>query len=120
LVPRIADPDVPVEPDAVAPEAGAAVANAIGYNWTLWAIVWKCSYAGWQSGTAVTWSCKLRDQVSGALYSAKSGSFSGGSLNPGPWYYFTGPFRVCVYAEAHYTNWGSVKDTHTRCQIAGT
>jgi hypothetical protein len=48
--------------------------------------------------------------------STKSGSFTGGSYNPGPWYYFSPPTGFCVYAEAHYSSYPSVSDSSLVCQ----
>lgn len=104
------------DPDFLpAPEPGAAVANIIGYDFNLWAYVWKCSYAGWDS-IQVSWSCRLRLRVSGAQLKEQKGTFSGGSFNPGPWYYFMDPKAVCVKTDAWYTAYPSQSDSHEVCK----
>ena len=40
------------------PEAGGALSAILGYDKTLWAIHYSCSWAGWESGTK-SWSCDL-------------------------------------------------------------
>jgi hypothetical protein len=109
---------VKVGPDRPVPVEGSAVANAIAYDSNLWAVVWKCSYAGWESGLSVSWSCKLRDFWTNQILSTKTGSFSNGSANPGPWYYFAANSGYCVDAEAHYGGWSWVGDSSSRCNVA--
>ena len=109
---------VPVDPDIPIPTEGAANANTIGYNTTLWAVVWKCSYAGWEPNMSVRWNCKLSDFWTNQVLSAKTSTFSNSSANPGPWYYFAANSGYCVDAEAHYANFPSIRDTGRRCNVA--
>jgi hypothetical protein len=103
----------------VAPEPGSAISSPASYDQVLWAIAWKCVFTGWAL-IKVNWSCKLaRTQAhgGGTLSGPKTGSFTGGWANPGPWYYATAPMDVCVYAFANYSAYPAVSDSDDMCWV---
>lgn len=103
------------EPVRVLYNPGSAVAFKPTYNTTLGGYQFKCAYAGWVQVT-VNWSCDLTAPALGLTLSHKTGSFSSGSANPGPWFYAKsyGVTKVCTVAYASYAN-GSSDASSTAC-----
>jgi hypothetical protein len=95
--------------------AGSANAFRPVYNSAAGGFTFKCAFAGW-AGVKVNWTCKLTAPVLNLTLSSKSGSFSNGSANPGPW---TVPKQhgitpVCTVAHATYAD-GSASDSDQKC-----
>jgi hypothetical protein len=89
---------VPLGPDYV---AGSAVASYPTYDVSLWAKVYKCTYAGW-AHVLVNYQCRLKDPFSGYYLAGFTGSFSNGYANPSARTFRTANVYLCTLATAGY------------------
>lgn len=94
--------------------AGSSSAFAPVWSSTLQLWQYKCAFAGWDH-VQVNWTCQLVLVSNGVVESQHTGSFSGGSANPGWYSYKKSPSTaMCTVAYAAYFD-GSDHDRDEKC-----